>query len=394
MKILWVKTDYLHPTTRGGQIRTLEMLKRLHARHEIHYLTLATGGDVEGPARASEYCHKHFAVPHTVRDKTSPLFAWDLLRGLLDPLPLAVLRWQNAELRKFASLWRSRENYDAAVCDFLAPAASLEDWRDYVLFQHNVEAQIWRRHAGHAASWPQRLYLRRQAAKMEDFERSVCRAVRRVITVSEQDARLTERNYGLESVSFVPTGVDTEFFGGGADPAAPRHDLVFLGSMDWLPNVEGARWLTREVLPLIWRVRPRTTVAFVGRNPDPSILDLRADSRLSVSGTVPDVRPWLHGASLSIVPLRIGGGTRLKIYEAMAAGVATVSTPVGAEGLDVSHGENIILAEAPDAFAQACLDLLDGESRRQRIAANAKNHVRERYGWEAVARRFEELLAP
>jgi polysaccharide biosynthesis protein PslH len=391
MKILWIKTDYLHPTDRGGQIRTLEMLKRLHARHEIDYLTLDDPANTEGPRRAHEYSRRHFAVPHRVAPKTSPLFAWDLLRGVAGELPVAVARWRSEAMRVKARELDAQENYDAIVCDFLAPAASLDDWPRLVLFQHNVEAQIWERHAERAATPLHRWYLSMQARKMAVFEAAASRAFRRVICVSEQDALWTRRNYGRAEAAWVPTGVDTEYF--APPPSAPKvADLIFLGSMDWLPNQDGAEWFAAEVLPLIWARRPETTLALVGRRPTERIRALAADSRIVVSGTVEDVRPWLWGSSVSIVPLRIGGGTRLKIYEAMAAGVATVSTAIGAEGLEVRHERDILLADTPEAFAAACLRLLDGPGERNALAGTASAGLRSRHGWEAVTSRFEELL--
>jgi glycosyltransferase involved in cell wall biosynthesis len=163
--------------------------------------------------------------------------------------------------------------------------------------------------------------------------------------------------------------------------------------MDWLPNSDGVNYFVREILPLIWERKPDCTLAIVGRSLSPSMQALaKQDSRIQVTGTVPDVRPWLWGASVSIVPLRIGGGTRLKIYEAMAAGTATVSTSIGAEGLDVSHPANIRLADAPSEFARQCLSLLDDMSQRRSVADEALRLVTSRFSWDVVTGEFEKLL--
>jgi glycosyltransferase involved in cell wall biosynthesis len=392
MKILWVKTDYLHPTDRGGQIRTLEMLKRLHARHDVDYLTLASSAHPEGPARAAEYCRRHFAVPHAVSAKPSPGFFWDLAAGLAGELPVAIARWRSEAMRRQANELDRQERYDAIVCDFLAPAASLDHWPRLVLFQHNVEALIWQRHAEQAPSPLHRWYLRAQAAKMERFEARASRQFRRVICVSEQDAALTRQRYGRQDALWVPTGVDVQYFAPTGPPPPPRQDLIFLGSMDWLPNVDGAEWLAAEILPRIWQQRPNTTLALVGRRPVPRLQALASDPRIVVSGTVDDVRPWLHSSLVSIVPLRIGGGTRLKIYEAMAAGVPTVSTSVGAEGLAVSPDRDILLGDSPEHFAEQCLSLLNHPPRRQLLAHNAAQFVHLHCGWEAVTSAFESCL--
>lgn len=394
MKILWVKTDFLHPTNRGGQIRTLETVKRLHERHEVHYITFDEPSLPEGPQRANEYCAKYFTVPHEVPEKklTSPAFLAQLISGLLSPLPVAVIRWRSDAMRRQIEKLVQQHNYDAIVCDFLFPAPNVPDLSKAILFQHNVEAQIWRRHAEHAGNFLKRAYFQIQARRMDSYEGEVCRKVKRVIAVSEGDARMMERNYGIQGAAHVDTGVDTHYFRPPSAAAEAKADLVFLGSMDWMPNIEGMQWFVREILPLIHASRPETTVAIVGRKPAPEILALAGD-KVHVTGTVPDVRPWLWGGKISIVPLRIGGGTRLKIYESQAAGVPVVSTAVGAEGLEIHDGANIAIADTPQDFARRCLDLLDNAQARRDMAAHASRIVAEKYSWESVTSQFERLLA-
>jgi glycosyltransferase involved in cell wall biosynthesis len=163
--------------------------------------------------------------------------------------------------------------------------------------------------------------------------------------------------------------------------------------MDWMPNIDAAKWFAQEILPLIRIRRPGVTVAFAGRNPAPDVIALASSvPGFVVTGTVPDIRPWLHGARLSIVPLRIGGGTRLKIYEAMAAGCPVVSTTVGAEGLDCTNGENIILADTAEDFAAACVKILDNPDERSRIGKAAREFVIGGYSWANAAGLFEKAL--
>jgi polysaccharide biosynthesis protein PslH len=229
---------------------------------------------------------------------------------------------------------------------------------------------------------------------MLKYEKLVCQAVKRVVAVSDGDALAMRSLYGVPSIAAVPTGVNVDYFAPPADMLPPVTDLVFLGSMDWRPNIDGIRWFVADVLPLIRRRRPKCSLAVVGRRPTREILRLaKADSRIHATGTVPDVRSYLWKSAVSIVPLRIGGGTRLKIYEAMAARIPVVSTTVGAEGLDVRHGENIALADSAEAFAERCLALLsDAEARRKQCQA-AWEMVSACYSWEAVSRKFELLLA-
>jgi sugar transferase (PEP-CTERM/EpsH1 system associated) len=392
MRILWVKTDFLHPTTKGGHIRTLEILKRLHARHEIHYVAFDDPGNPEGPRRSAEYCSRAYPVRHVMPRKDSPAFLGQLAAGLISPLPVTLRRCRSAAMRRRIEALLAAHAFDRLVCDFLAPAPNIPRLSDWVLFQHNVESAIWRRHAEHARDPVRRAYLRLQASRMLAYEGRVCREAGQVVAVSRHDAATMRRWFDLSRVAVIPTGVDAEYFA-RPEPVPRVADLVFVGSMDWLPNTDAVTWFVREIFPLIRRRRPECTLAIVGRSPARTVAGLAAkDPRIFVTGTVDDVRPYLWGSTVSIVPLRIGGGTRLKIYEAMAAGSPVVSTPVGAEGLEVSSPENIRLAETPGAFAEACLDLMENAAARARQALAAAELVRSRCSWEAVTRAFEDVL--
>lgn len=390
MKLLWVKSDFLHPTTKGGQIRTLETLKRLHARHEVHYVGLTAPGETEGPERAGEYSSRSFPVVHQAPSKTSPAFALQLAGAALSPLPLAVSRWNTPALRRKISELRAKERYDAVFCDFLAPAPSFESLDDVILFQHNVETMIWRRHADEARGWARRWYLRQQAERMERYERKVCRAVKRVVAVSEADSQTMRELFGVQDVPAVPTGVDTDYFA-PPEQAEPVADLVFLGSMDWMPNIDGVQHFYKEIWPGIVARRPETTLAIVGRRPSAAIVELsRLDSRITVTGTVDDVRPYLWGSKASIVPLRIGGGTRLKIYESMAAGLPCVSTTIGAEGLEIHPPDDIRIGDESEDFADQCVELLNTPKTAKAVAQAGLELVRSRFSWERVTDLFEK----
>jgi glycosyltransferase involved in cell wall biosynthesis len=392
MKILWVKADFLHPTSRGGQIRTLEMLKRLHARHELHYVGLDDGASAESVPRAKEYCSHVYPVKHRAPARTSPAFWTQLAGNAFSNLPLSLARYRNDEFRQTVEEVRQRESPDAMVCDFLTPSVNLGDLTGWVLFQHNLETLIWRRHAEHAADPLRKLYFNSQAERMFRAERDVCRSVRTVIAVSEADAKLHRDLFGLERVPYVPTGVDVT----SLTPPAPSRietDLIFVGSMDWMPNIDGVEYFLDEIAPLIRRRRPECTITIVGRKP-PASLRRRAesDAKLRITGTVDDVRPYLWSGAVSIVPLRVGGGTRLKIYESMAARTPVVSTSVGAEGLGIHPPHDIRIEDTPDKFAEACLELLDNDAERSRMATAAWDLVASMYSWERVTEEFEQIL--
>jgi glycosyltransferase involved in cell wall biosynthesis len=223
------------------------------------------------------------------------------------------------------------------------------------------------------------------------------RALRRfdgLLAVSEADRETFARLYpgiNLDALHVVRTGVDTQFFTPASGPESGI-ELVFTGSMDWLPNEDGMLWFCREVLPLIRREVPDVTLSIVGRSPTPAVRQLAREPGVRVTGRVDDVRQYIQDAALFVVPLRIGGGTRLKIFEAMAMGKAVVSTTVGAEGLPVTHDRDILLADDPASFARAVIRLLhDGDERRQ-LASAGRRLVEEHFDWSAVARDLEHAL--
>jgi glycosyltransferase involved in cell wall biosynthesis len=391
VKILWVKTDFLHPTTRGGQIRTLEMVKRLHARHEVHYVAYDNPAQPEGLRRAHEYCSHAYPLTLDVPPRRSLKFAQQLIGNLFSPLPLSITRYCSAAMRDQIATLIGTMRFDSLVCDFLTPAPNFPSLSNTVLFQHNVETMIWRRHVEQSPDPLRKAYFRSQAERMFRCERDACRAVARVVAVSPQDATMMREMFGVSAVS-VPTGVDLDYFKRPAR-VEPTSDLVFVGSMDWLPNSDGIHYFVREVLPLIRHRKPDCTLAIVGRAPTPDIVALaKEDPGITVTGTVPDVRPYLWGAVASIVPLRIGGGTRLKIYESMAAGTATVAPTIGAEGLDVEHPRNIRLADTPEAFADECVAMLMDPLQRDGVAKSALDLVTARFGWESITEEFEKLI--
>jgi len=397
MKLLWVKTDFLHPTTRGGQIRTLEMLKRLHRRHEIHYVAFNDPTQPEGLARSNEYSSRAFPIEHRVPDKRSPGFAWQLLKGWLSPTPVAMCRWESFAMRDRVAELLREQRFDSIVCDFIFPGWSLGDALERaVLFEHNVETMIWRRHAENASDPLRRFYFELQARRMFTREQLFCRRARHVVAVSPVDAQMFRDLFGLREVSTVATGVDIDYFRASVSnnsAVRPRFDIVFVGSMDWMPNQDAVRFFLAEILPLIRRTIPDCSVGIVGRTPSAEMIELgRRDGRVTLTGTVPDVRPFLWDAKLSIVPLRIGGGTRLKIYESMAAGTPVVSTSIGAEGLEVTNGSDIRLADTPESFAAACLELITNPGERERLASAAQKLVETRFSWEAVTGHFEQIL--
>lgn len=392
MRILWLKTEVLHPVDKGGKIRTYNMLKELKREHEVTYLTLDDGSaSDEDKKNASEYCHQLVCIPHARREKFTPGFYYELLLNLVSSNAYAIKKYESRAMRR-EIVERDRQGaFDLLVCDFLAPAVNVpaDLTTPAVLFQHNVEAMIWKRHYEVQSNPVKKAYLYGQWQKLRRFEREMCRRFDSVIAVSADDREQMKDEYGAEAVFDVPTGVDVEFFQPNNAVKPVPNSLVFTGSMDWLPNDDAIRYFTREIMPLIKNKVKDVTLTVVGRNPAPALVDLsKEDPSLIITGRVDDVRPYMENAAAYIVPLRIGGGTRLKIFEAMAMEKAVVSTTVGAEGLPLTNGVELLLADEPATFADAVVRVVTDSAYANDLGQRAASVVRENFGWRQVTERF------
>ena len=370
------------------------MLKELKNEHHVTYLTLDDGSaSAEERKRSTEYCHDLICIPHFRREKFTPGFYFELLLNLAESRPYAIKKYESAAmLRKIVELER-KNCFDFIVCDFLAPAANVPRnlASPTILFQHNVEAMIWKRHYEIQTNLIKKAYLYNQWQKMRSFEQHMCRDFDCVIGVSAEDREQMKRDYGARTVFDVPTGVDTDYFQPrGVQPSA--HSMVFTGSMDWLPNEDAIKYFMGAIMPLIKKKVPDATLTVVGRNPPPALVELRKeDPSLIITGRVEDVRPYIEESAVYIVPLRIGGGTRLKIFEAMAMERAVVSTTVGAEGLPVSNGKELLVADEPAAFANAVITLLTDSSYAVQLGQRAASIVRQNHGWRQVTESFVSI---
>jgi sugar transferase (PEP-CTERM/EpsH1 system associated) len=396
MNILWLNANLLLPLDKGGKLRTWHILKELARQHEISYVSFSdstqTAADREG---MKEVCTRLETVPRSDAAKGTLQFYLEAARYLVDSAPYAVAKYRSADFRKRVGALLASESFDLVVCDFLVPAINLPARLPCpsILFTHNVEAEIWRRHTENARNPLSRWLLRQQWQRMLRFERNALSRFDLALAVSEADRETFTRLYpgaARRPIHVVQTGVDTTYF--TPQPSSGKRHLVFTGSMDWLPNEDGMVFFVQEILPRIRAVLPDVTLSIIGRAPTPAVQRLADVQGVSVTGRVDDVRPHMAEGTVYVVPLRIGGGTRLKIFEAMAMGKAVVSTTVGAEGLPVTPGKNVLIADAPAAFAEMVVRLLRDGEMRQQIERDARQLVVERYDWSAVAADFESAL--
>lgn len=394
MRILWIKVGGLWPANTGGRLRSLHILAELSRRHRVTVLTThARPGEAEELRAWLPPGVEVISVPYTAPKWRSPRFPLLLACSWFSRLPVDLFKSRVPELRRTAGRLLAAGRVDVCVADFLCALPNVPEACSVpvVYFSHNVEYMIWRRLCANAARSWQRLPLAIEWRKMRRCEAAASRRARLTVAVSATDRAALKSLAPDADIRAVATGTDISYFAPrAAVQGADR--LVFVGSMDWQPNEDAVLHFIDAILPLIRARRPGATLCVVGRNPGAGLRRAAERAGVEVTGTVDDVRDFVASAAVYVVPLRIGGGTRLKIFEALAMGKAVVSTTVGAEGLPLEDGVHFLRADAARAFADAVLALLEDPRRRAALGAAGRRLVEENYSWSQVAAEFESFI--
>ncbi|MGA8431734.1 MAG: glycosyltransferase [Candidatus Sulfotelmatobacter sp.] len=394
MKILWVKAGGLVPPDSGGKIRSFNILRELARQHSVTFFSFHAAQENDAHRDLEKMFDRVICVPLKLPEPKSLAEFFEYVSSLFSRQPYSLTKYCRPDVRRRLHALLKQETYDVIVCDFMAAAAVIPwDWpTPKVLFTHNVEAAIWRRHYQVASNPLWKTISWWEWRRMEAAERRYLRLADRVLAVSETDRDAFATLLDPARLTVIPTGVDIQYFQPMPVEETPN-SLVFTGSMDWLPNEDAILFFVDAILPLIERKIPQVVLEVVGRSPSHKLQAL-AETRTNIrlTGRVEDVRPFVALGSVCIVPLRIGGGTRLKIFEAMAMSKAVVSTSLGAEGLPVQSGDNIVLADRPEDFAQAILTLLSDAGERKRLGTAARALVEEKYSWQKVSESFASTL--
>lgn len=395
-RLLFLSPRYLLPADTGAKIRTTDILRGLKGgRFEV---VLAAPGpratDDSDPDALATLCDRFVSWPPFALGL--PYQARRALQ-LFEGLPVAVACERSRAAR--STIERAlAEQPDVVVVDFPHTAVNVPArvGRPTVLFTHNIEAEIYARQAAVASSLLWRTIWRDQRRKMERFERVTLNRFDAVIAVSERDARYFRSNFGVGNVATIPTGVDVAnlpYRAPRAESADAAGHVAFVGSMDWLPNIDGIGYFMDEVWPRIRAARPNARMTVVGRTPPARLVQAARERGFdwNFTGFVDDVRPYLYDADVAVIPLRVGGGTRMKAYEAMALGAPVVSTSIGVEGLPLEPGTHYERADDTATFAQAVLHLLSNAARRRQLSAAARAYVEANFSSRRVASAFEQI---
>ena len=428
MRCLFLSPFVPFPPEDGGRIRIHALLTGLARSHEVHVLAL---GEPTGATRDAAAALRAQGIPTEVVEHRRGVVR-AVVRGVVRGTSSYAERYASAAFRARLAEHLARGRYDVVQCEFPYLARyHRPGGPTWVLELHNVAARLSESLAALGtgpAGAAYRLYARREATCRRREEEAACRAAHHILTVSEADRQRLLEIAPTLPVTVAPNGVDLEHFapaavpdrlnppaatdhrGSGviADPNTPvadsghpassaaagavRPEAVFIGKMDYRPNVDGVLWFCREVLPRVRSEVPDFCFTIVGAQPTPEITALDGTDGVRVTGRVPDTRPYLHEAAIAVVPLRAGSGTRLKVLEAFAMGRAVVSTSIGCEGIDAEPGRHLVTADDGSDFAGAVVRLLRGPDERARLGAQARALVEARYGWPTTVEIVERVL--
>ncbi|MFS8084070.1 MAG: glycosyltransferase, partial [Acidobacteriota bacterium] len=394
MRVLHFAPRVCWPLDTGAKLRNYHLARVLSSKADITLLAFIDAQ--QSLPELEKFYRQVVAVP---RDPGYTLSK--IIRGTFGRTPLPVLNYTTGPMKHAVESILSEQDFDIVQVESIhlmayLPIIRAARHRPLIICDwHNIESELMKRYSEREPNIMRRAYARKTARLMSEFERLAMREFDAHIVVSKKDAERLRSLRADARVFLIENGVDTAYYSDDqlmtAHSAASRSDalgksnrIVFVGSMDYHANVDGAVSFARDVWPGLFDRQPELILTIVGRDPAPEVRALATSAGIEVTGTVGDVRPFYREAIAAIVPLKVGGGSRLKILEAMAAGVPVVSTTLGAEGLDVRHGENILIVDTDEQLAEGVVSLVENEALRKRLSAEGRVLVSEHYDWSQL----------
>ena len=406
-RVLFLTQVLPYPLDSGAKIRQFHMLQFLATKHHVSLVSFVRDDNTaEHIARLRDVCES----VHTIPMKRSALRnARALVKGVLSSLPTLIARDDDRDMRRLISRLMLEDAFDLVHADQISMAgyglyarrAALSrrgQAPKCVLDMHNAMFLVLERLASDEPSTMKRWLLQREAKSMARYETTVCNAYDAVLTVTEVDRSLLlrmDRAPGpalARKLTAIPISVDPEEKARVGHRDGPP-TIIHLGTMFWPPNVAGVLWFARQVLPRIWEEAPEARFIVAGKDPPQEVQKLAKDSRIQVTGYVPDPLPYLEQVDAFVVPLNAGGGMRVKILDAWLWGIPIIATPIGAEGIDLHDGENILIADSPGAFAEAVVRVLTDMALNRRMRAQGRAWVEANYAWRNVYRLVDQIYA-
>jgi glycosyltransferase involved in cell wall biosynthesis len=373
------------PANTGKRLRTLNLLTALARDFSIDFVAHANGATPEAIGEMKRRGIDVYVSPSRIPEKRGLLLPLRVIASIVRGIPYSVHSHHQSAYHRIVRDLVSRHRYELIHCEWTPYAIYASDIELPVcIAAHNVESLIWDRIAENEVRPAHRLLFQLQAKLMRRFERRVFRRFGHSTAVSDGDADAI-RALGCRDVVVVPNGVDTDAYRPPPSELAEPHTLVFTGSMDWRANQDAIGWFINRVHPILQKLMPYRFYV-VGRTPPDWLKDSAiVPKEIVVTGTVDDVRPWIAQAAVYVVPLRVAGGSRLKILEALAMARAVVATTVGAEGLDLQPRIHLLIADEPGEFAEAIHGLATDPSRRESLGRKGRERVEALYRWERIA---------
>ncbi len=391
MKVLNITPYPPYPPQAGGRIRMWEQIKYLGARHRLTVVTFIFSDE----ERAIHNILKEYCEDVVLVDCKESIVPEDSMT------PELVYVYDTKEMRSTLARLRSR-HFDVALVEHIFMAQYYRYLGDcLVLQEHNIESEVLRRSADllraspispQHASDPARVFLNAELEwrRMADYEDRLWPIFPLRITVSERDKEAMDARCRVGKTIVVENGTDTRSVSPLEELAEGR--ILFMGTMDYYPNIDAVLYLKEAIMPSVWSRNPSIRLRIAGRNPPPEIVSLAGDPRVEIYANPLDMREVARDCSLTIVPLRVGGGTRIKILDAMSMGLPVVSTALGCEGLAVEHGTDILIADEPSQLADAVLKVNSDRVLRDTLRANGRALVERRYDWRYKLERLEAAI--
>lgn len=391
MKILLLTQVLPYPPDSGPKVKTWNVLKYLAQHHEVTLVSFVRGDQSAEINHLKTVCHAVHTVPIERKAVDDVRY---LLKSVLTNQPFLMVRDDRANMRHLLEQLSRETKFDIAHADQLnmAQYAARIPGAAKIVDAHNALWLLYKRLADTLGLGPQKLIYSRDWRLLKKYEGRICREFDGILAVSQEDKSALEEAMGQKSeMTVIPIAVDLDEL-----PLIERKPdadhILHIGTMYWPPNIDAVNWFIDEVLPLIHAARPQTTFDVVGLRPPQELVELgQREPRINVTGYVEDTQPYYQKAGAFIVPVRAGGGMRVKILNALAQGMPLVTTTLGCEGIAVTHGKDVLIADTPEAFAEAVLHLLDDRELAQELGRCGRELIRTTYDYRAACRPIDDL---